>query len=174
MMFHSDQCYLETPCMASMLYAMEIPSRGGNTLFANMYRAYDTLPGSLKAELQGARAVNAYDYSNNPTQRARISDGLHAVHPVVRTHPETGRKALYVNRLMTQKIVGMDDAQSDQLLGRLFDHLENPEWIYEHAWRPGDLLMWDNRCTAHARQDFDASERRLLRRCVVLGDQPYE
>jgi taurine dioxygenase len=174
MYFHSDQCYVEQPCNAAMLYAIEIPSRGGNTLFANMYEAYDALPDDLKQSLAGKRAVNVYDYDGSPTHRgvAREEAPRYA-HPIFRTHPATGRKALYVNRLMTESIVGMDRAESDAILARLFDHQENPAWIYEHVWRPGDLLMWDNRCTLHARTDFDASERRLLRRCVVLGEKPY-
>ena len=175
MMFHSDQCYAERPSMASLLYAIEIPSSGGNTLFANMYRAYETLPGDLKVPLAGKKALNVYDYDNNATTRGSSSDrqGIPSfAHPIFRTHPATGKKALYVNRLMTECIVGMDRAESDRVLALLFDHAENPAWIYEHRWQPGDLLMWDNRCVQHARTDFDASERRLLRRCVVLGDKP--
>lgn len=173
--FHSDQCYVERPAAASMLYAIEVPAKGGNTRFANMYCAYDALPPDLKTRLRGARAMNVYDYDINPTHRGS-SSAKHGVpchaHPVFRTHPVTGRTALYVNRLMTEYIVGLAREESDRLLARLFDHAENPAWIYEHRWRPGDLLMWDNRCTLHARTDFDASERRLMRRCVVLGEIP--
>lgn len=173
MMFHSDQCYVERPSAAAMLYAMEIPSRGGNTLFANMYEAYDALPDDLKTRLEGRRAVNVYDYANAATHRgAAAADAPRYAHPVFRTHPATGRRALYVNRLMTESIEGLPKDESDALLARLFDHAENPAWTYEHRWRVGDLLMWDNRCTQHARTDFDASERRLLRRCVVLGEKP--
>ncbi len=175
MMFHSDQCYIERPAMASMLYAIEVPSRGGNTLFGNMYAAYDALPPALKTRLAGMRALNVYDYEGNPTHRGEARpEAPQQTHPIFRTHPETGRKALYVNRLMTDHIIGMDRGESDRILNVLFDHMENPAWIYEHFWRPGDLLMWDNRCAVHARSDFDASERRLLRRCTVLGDVPYE
>ncbi len=174
MMFHSDQCYVETPTAASMLFAIEIPSKGGDTLFANMYRAYETLPAELKARLEGKRALNVYDYDNAATHRGPVrADAPRHAHPVFRTHPATGRKALYVNRLMTHSILDIDPAESERTLAFLFDHLENPEWIYTHHWRIGDLLMWDNRCTVHARSDFDASERRLLRRAVVQGDKPY-
>ena len=173
MYFHSDQCYVEKPAMATMLYAMEIPSRGGNTLFANMYRACETLPDDLKARLEGRRAVNVYDYANSATRRGAASaEAPRYAHPVFRTHPETGRKALYVNRLMTQSIEGLPPEESDALLAQLFDHSERAEFVYEHVWRPGDLILWDNRCTLHARTDFDASERRKLRRVVVLGEQP--
>ena len=172
MMFHSDQCYTERPCAAAMLYAMEIPARGGNTLFANMYAAYEALPEAMKRRLDGLAAVNVYDYAQNPTQRGASADAPHHAHPVVRTHPATGRKALYVNRLMTQRILGLPDSESAAVLAQLFDHQEQAAFVYEHAWRPDDLMLWDNRCTLHARTDFDASERRMLRRVILLGDKP--
>jgi taurine dioxygenase len=174
MYFHSDQCYVEKPAMATMLYAMEIPSKGGNTLFANTYKAYETLPDELKRRLDGRRAVNVYDYAGSATTRgAAASDAPRYAHPVFRTHPATGRKALYVNRLMTESIEGLSRAESDEILARLFDHAERPEFVYEHSWTPGELILWDNRCTLHARSDFDSSERRKLRRVVVLGEKPY-
>jgi taurine dioxygenase len=174
MYFHSDQCYVEKPAMATMLYAMEIPSKGGNTLFANMYAAYDALPGALKRRLEGRKAVNVYDYAGSATTRGRAAaDAPRFAHPVFRTHPATGRKALYVNRLMTESIEGLPRDESDALLARLFDHAEQPAFVYEHVWKPGDLIVWDNRCTLHARTDFDAAERRKLRRVVVLGEKPY-
>ncbi|MSQ73245.1 MAG: TauD/TfdA family dioxygenase [Betaproteobacteria bacterium] len=173
MMFHTDQCYTERPSAAAMLYAMEIPSKGGNTLYANMYRAYETLPEDLKQQISGLQAVNVYDYANAATHRGAASkEAPRYAHPIVRTHPATGKKSLYVSRLMSESIVGMAQEEAERLLARLFDHQENPAWAYEHVWKVGDLLIWDNRCTLHARTDFDASERRLLRRCVVLGEKP--
>jgi taurine dioxygenase len=174
MHFHTDQCHQERPAMASMLYAIEIPSKGGNTLFANAYIAYETLPSDLKRRIQGRKAVNAYDYDSAATIRGGdvSPDAPSYAHPVVRTHPATGRKALYVNRLMTRHIEGLPPQDSEELLNRLFDHQERPEFIYEHVWRPGDILMWDNRCTLHARTDFSPHERRLLRRVTILGEKP--
>jgi taurine dioxygenase len=174
MQFHSDQCYKERPAMGSMLYAIEVPSQGGNTLFANAYRAYETLPDSVKRRIDGRKALHAYDYDTAATKRGtKLADGVPSyAHPVVRTHPVTGRKALYVNRLMTVQIEGLPPDESDELLNLLFEHQENPEFIYEHIWRPGDLLLWDNRCTLHARTDFSADERRLLRRVTILGEKP--
>lgn len=178
MFFHSDQCYAERPAMATMLYAMEIPARGGNTLFANGYRAYETLPAAMQQRLAGKMALNAYDADdyNGVTHRPETLSpkAKRYCHPVVRTHPGTGRKALYVNRLMTQSIVGLPRAESDEILNFLFDHQEQRAFVYEHVWTPGDLLIWDNRSCLHARSDFDASERRRLRRVAVLGDKPYE
>jgi taurine dioxygenase len=174
MHFHTDQCHQERPAMASMLYAIEVPSKGGNTLFANAYMAYETLPAELKRRIEGRKAVNAYDYDSAATIRGGdiSADAPSYAHPVVRTHPATGRKALYVNRLMTRRIEGLPPQESEELLNRLFDHQEQPEFIYEHVWRPGDILIWDNRCTLHARTDFSADERRLLRRVTILGEKP--
>jgi taurine dioxygenase len=174
MQFHSDQCYQEKPAMASMLYAIEIPSVGGNTLFANAYAAYETLPDDVKSKLEDRRAMHAYDYDAASTKRgSRIKEGVpHFAHPAVRTHPATGRKALYVNRLMTVAIEGLPEAESDALLNFLFEHQENPAFVYEHVWRVNDLLMWDNRCALHARTDFSSDERRLMRRVTVLGERP--
>ena len=136
MQFHSDQCFLEKPAAGTFLYAIEIPSHGGDTLFLNMYKAYETLPSELKARVDG-------------------------------------RKALYVNRLMTFTIEGMDDEEGSALLNKLFDHIEQDQFIYAHHWRVGDLILWDNRCTLHARTDFSDKERRLLRRYTVSGDRVY-
>jgi taurine dioxygenase len=174
MHFHTDQCHQERPAMASMLYAIEVPSQGGNTLFANAYLAYETLPADIKRRLEGRRALNAYDYANASMKRGtKLADGVPSyAHPVVRSHPATGRKALYVNRLMTVRIEGMPGAESEELLEFLFDHQEQRQFVYEHAWRVGDILMWDNRCTLHARTDFSADERRLMRRVTILGEKP--
>ena len=107
------------------------------------------------------------------TGRFDPTSGPHAVQPAIRTHPETGRKSVFVNRLMTQSLVGLPEAESDALLERLWSLCERREYVYEHVWRVGDLVMWDNRCTQHARTDFPAGERRLLRRVGLAGDKPY-
>lgn len=175
MQFHSDQCYQERPAMATMLYAIEIPSAGGNTLFANGYKAYEALPGEVKRKLDGKKAVNVYDYGGGVLDRKAMvapEQGVSHAHPVVRTHPATGRKSLYVNRLMTHHIEGLPEQESGQLLDLLFDTLERPEFVYEHRWRVGDVLLWDNRCTLHARRDFDPHERRWMRRVTIRGDKP--
>jgi taurine dioxygenase len=157
-----------------MLYAIEVPSAGGNTMFANAYMAYETLPADIKQRIDGKKAINAYDYANASVKRGtRLGEGVpHYLHPVVRTHPATGRKALYVNRLMTLSIEGMPEKESDELLNFLFDHQEQRKFVYEHFWRVGDILMWDNRCTLHARTDFAETERRLMRRVTILGEKP--
>ena len=177
MHFHSDQCYLEKPATGTFLYAIEVPSQGGDTLFLNMYKAYETLPPELKARIDGRKALNAYLY--NSTTRAVNGSKVdftahpHYVQPIVRTHPDTKRKALYVNRLMTFTVEGMDEEEGSALLNRLFAHIEQDQFIYAHRWRVGDLVLWDNRCTLHARTDFSDKERRLLRRYTVLGDRVY-
>ena len=172
MHFHTDQCHQPVPAKATMLYAIEIPSKGGDTLFANAYTAYETLPEHVKERLAGRRAFNAYD--QDTTLRSANYDNARASawHPAVRTHPATGRKALYVNRLMTREIEGLPREESNALLQLLFDHQEQMRFVYQHVWRVGDILMWDNRCTLHARTDFSAGERRLLRRVTILGEKP--
>lgn len=175
MWFHSDQCYYEEPVMASTLYAIEVPELGGNTMFANGYKAYESLADDLKAKLDGRMALNVYDYQVNPVVKAQANrdDAPSFVHPAVRTHPVTGRKAIYVNRLITEHIVGMDPDESRDVLDRVFDHAERREFVYEHVWRPGDFVMWDNRCSTHARTHFDPAARRMLRRIAIKGDRPF-
>ncbi len=174
MYFHYDQCYYETPADAAFLYAMEVPDAGGHTLFANCCRAYESLPDEVRRRIDGLRALNYYDYRRDPTVRPDTlnPDAPRFVHPVVRTHPETGRKALYVNRLMTISIDGMESPESDALLDYLFDHMEQRRFVYEHKWTVGDLMMWDNRCSIHARTDFSPSQRRMMRRITVRGSAP--
>jgi taurine dioxygenase len=173
LMFHSDSVFLEKPLMGAMLYAEEIPSTGGNTLFANMYDAYDSLTDELKTRVTGLQAVHVFDYETQvKSGRFDRSSAPHATHPAIRTHPETGRKALYVNRLMTEELVGLPRAENDDLLQRLYRHAEDRTHVYEHIWQVNDLVMWDNRCTQHARTDFPTGERRLLRRVGIEGDRP--
>lgn len=175
MQFHSDQCHQERPATGSLLYAIEVPAEGGDTLFANAYLAYEALADEIKARIAGLKALNVYDYDAAPTLRGAVlsEDAPSYAHPVVRTHPATGRKALYVNRLMTRRIEGLPEAESEALLEELFTHQERPEFVYAHKWQPGDLLIWDNRCALHARTDFSPAERRLMRRVTLLGEKPY-
>ncbi len=172
--FHSDSAFHKEPLMATLLYSVEIPSTGGDTLFANANTAYEKLPKALKDRLDGLTAINGYDYSTQ-VKRASYdrSSGPNAIHPVIRTHPETGHKAIYVNRLMTEEICDLPDDDREDLLSELFDLIEDPDIRYTHLWQTGDLLMWDNRFIQHARTDFPTTERRLLRRVGLLGDKPY-
>jgi taurine dioxygenase len=172
MHFHTDQCHQELPAKATVLYAMEVPSVGGDTVFANAYAAYDTLSDDIKHRIEGKRALNAYEKDTTIRSQNYDDAGASFWHPIVRTHPATGRKALYVNRLMTREIEGLSRAQSEEMLEQIFAHQEQAKFTYAHVWRPGDLLMWDNRCTLHARTDFSAGERRMLRRVTILGEKP--
>jgi taurine dioxygenase len=174
MMFHIDQCYKSNPAKATILYALEIPKTGGNTLFADATAAYDALDDETKARLEGLKGLNLYDYDAGATHAAAAvsEEAPRYQHPVARTHPVTGRKSLFVNRLMTRSIIGLEPEESSELLNKLFDHLENPSFVYEHRWQLGDLLMWDNRCTLHARRDFNPEESRIMRRLTVLGESP--
>jgi taurine dioxygenase len=175
MQFHSDQCYKEIPAMGTMLYSIEIPSQGGNTLFANAYKAYDALPAEVKRTIDGRKAVHVYDYGGGVLDRRNMVEpeaGVSYAHPVARTHPATGRKALYVNRLMTHHVEGLPREESERLLALMFDTIERAEFVYEHRWRVGDVLLWDNRCTLHARRDFDPGENRWMRRVTIKGEKP--
>ncbi len=171
MWFHHDMCYHPEPYRGTFLYAIEVPSRGGNTLFANMYEAYAGLDRATRERISELRALQIYDYSvRGRVDPAEGLDGYpHHVQPVAVTHPLTGRKALYVNPLMTARIEDADPEESTELLETLCGFTERREIVYEHVWRPGDLVMWDNWCSCHARTDFPAGERRLLRRCTILG-----
>lgn len=174
MHFHTDQCYYQVPAKLTSLFAIEVPDVGGNTLFLNAAAAYAELPDAMKDRLRGLHAEHVYDYGGNPTLRPEdpSKDAPRFVHPVVIVHPRSGKPSLYVNRLMTSRIVGIPAEESDALLEELFEHMENPNFIHEHVWKPGDLLMWDNLCAMHARTDFDPGERRILRRVTVRGEQP--
>jgi len=175
MHFHHDQIHAEIPHNGTLLYSLEVPDRGGDTLFASGYAAYDTLDPALRARLDGRRAFHHYNYG---TTTRGGSNGVEAFaessHPVFRTHEETGRKAIYVNRLMTVRVEGLAPAESDAALAALFDHSEKPDFVYRHKWCVGDLLVWDNRCSTHARDDFPSDQRRLMLRTTVKGTvRPY-
>ena len=172
MQFHSDGAHRDVPYAATSLHAIRIPSRGGDTLFANLAAAWDALEDGMKARLEGLRARHVYGYDDTFRDEAageNDANSSSATHDLVRIHPVTGRKSLYLSRLMTRYVVGMDRRESDALLGRLFDHAENPRFVYAHEWAVGDVLIWDNRCLNHARTDFPADEDRLLRRYTISG-----
>ena len=177
MMFHTDGAYDEHPYRYTFLHAIEVPSHGGNTLFANMYRAYDDLSPAMKDRLADLHAVHSYYGGRDVPQAMKdaleIGDFMREqAHPIFTAHEETGRPVLYVSRLLTNRILELSEAESDALLAELFDHTERDEAIYEHRWRVGDVVMWDNRCVNHTRRDFPADERRLLRRTTVQGVRP--
>ncbi len=169
MWFHHDNSFTEAPDKATWLYAVELPSTGGNTLFGNCYESYEALPKELKKEIEGRKVLQVYDFTiREKPRRNELADVPHYWQPVVVQHPVTGRKALYLDRLMTAAIDGGSDAESDELLGQLFPYIERID--YEHEWQLGDYVIWDNRCSVHARRDFPADERRLLKRGKVEGD----
>jgi taurine dioxygenase len=174
MMFHSDTPYFERPCKATVLYAMEVPSRGGNTLFGNSYKAAATLPDNIKRRLAGLKAMQVYEHGTTVKVKDRYDrDNFpHYAHPVFRRHSATGKSSLFVSELMTEEIIGLPADESDAILQLLFAHQRKPEFVYEHVWQPGDLIIWDNRCTIHARTDFPPEERRMLRRLTIQDDQP--
>ncbi len=178
-LWHSDTTYLDAPPMASMLLARETPPRGGDTLFANMYLAWDALSERMQRMLRERKAVNSSvkaDASKTREDRVR-ADGrpapeFTAEHPVARTHPETGRTALYVNAGHTVRFAGMTKEESQPLLDYLFQHQVRPEFTCRFAWRPGSIALWDNRCTQHNPVNDYHGYRRVMHRITLAGDVP--
>jgi len=168
---HQDFCFYETLLPGLSLYAEEVPGSGGETVFASTQLAYERLPDALKERIKGLHARHVYDYRNDyGTQRFRIAaapDAPTATHPVVMPHPVTKRPLLFVNELMTDSIVELDEPDSEDLLHELWTYLDDPAVRYEHQWQPGDLIVWDNLALQHGRRDFAPGERRSLRRFQI-------
>jgi taurine dioxygenase len=173
--WHTDMSYLEDPPKASMLYAIEVPPAGGNTGFTNMYRAFDELPDSLKQRIEGRRLKHDGTYNSGGYVRQGItatddpvaSPGTY--HPAVCTHPETGRRCLYLGRRRNAYIEGLSLAESEALLDELWRHATREELGWYNTWRVGDVVLWDNRCTMHRRDPFDATSRRIMHRTQIKG-----
>jgi taurine dioxygenase len=179
-MWHSDTTYLAKPPMATFLLARKVPLVGGDTLFANMYSAYETLSGDLKRMLDGMVAINTSAKAEiSHTREDRIRDGgranvedMVAEHPVVRTHPETGRKALYVNPAHTLRFKTMTEAESAPILDYLYEHQVRPENICRFRWQPGSIALWDNRCAQHYPVNDYHGHLRVMHRITLTGDRP--
>lgn len=176
LLFHSDQMYFKYPLKAIALYAVEVPSKGGDTLFSNAAMAWDNLPPKLKERVQGLKAENVYDYGPNRGDKRfdasmLTENAVRAVHPIAYPHPETGRIVLLINKLMTSHIIGLDPAESDALLEELFAYASDPRVVYRHVWQKHDLVFWDNRVLQHARTNFDPSEKRVLRRVPIAENE---
>jgi taurine dioxygenase len=173
--WHTDMSYLDVPPMASMLYALEIPSSGGNTSFCSMYAIYERLPAELKRRIADLKIKHDGTYNSGgflrqgvaATDDPRTSPG--AVHPLVCTHPETRRRMLYLGRRRNAYLMGLELAESEALLDELWDFVARSQFGWEHVWRVGDLVLWDNRCTMHRRDPFDASARRIMHRTQIKG-----
>jgi taurine dioxygenase len=176
LVWHTDMSYLEDPPKASMLYALEIPPDGGNTSFCNMYAALDALPASLRDRVEGLWCKHDGTYNSGgyvrqgitPTDDPRASPGT--PHPLICTHPETGRRMLYLGRRRNAYLMGLELAKSEALLDALWQHVDHPDFVYTHRWQAGDLVMWDNRCTMHRRDPFDPGARRVMHRTQIKGE----
>lgn len=185
--WHSDNSFFAEPSLGSVLYGVTIPPYGGDTLYASMEKAYEALSDRLKTMLEGMQAVHsaarAYDPAVTGTDkfegkapiRYRYSDAIYSevVHPVIRTHPRTGRKSIYVNQMFTQRIVGLSQAESDALLRLLYEHATRPEFTCRLRWAPRTLAMWDNRSVQHYAIDDYQQFERLMYRVTITGDRPY-
>lgn len=176
--WHTDMSYNPEPPTASVLYAIEVPPSGGNTSFANMYRAYETLSPELRSRVDGLTCI--HDASRNSVGQLRrgfaeVNDPRETVgarHPIVRTHPATGRKALFLGRRRNAYIVGLDVAVSEAMLDTLWAHATRPSLTWTQVWEAGDLIIWDNRCVMHRRDEFDDSASRIMHRTQICGSTP--
>jgi len=176
--WHTDMSYLPSPPKASMLYALEVPPIGGDTSFCDMYAAFETLPDSLRDRALGMRVKHDGTYNSGgyvrqgvtPTDDPRNAPGT--LHPLVCTHPESGRRMLYLGRRRMAWIEGLDLPESEALLDEIWAHATSPEISFTHRWRVGDLVLWDNRCTMHRRDPFDSASRRIMHRTQIKGSAP--
>jgi len=177
--WHTDMSYNESTPSASILYSIEVPPEGGDTWFCNMYAAHDRLPAALRDRIAGLNCV--HDASRNSAGMLRkgwkeVTDAretIGAVHPIVRTHPVTGRKALFLGRRLNACVPGLSLEDSESLLDALWQHAIRPEATWTQQWRVGDVLVWDNRCTMHRRDSFEPASRRLMHRTQIAGDRPF-
>jgi taurine dioxygenase len=171
--WHADMTYVERPPMAAILYAIELPPQGGDTYWANMYAAYETLPADLRRRVEGRIAVHDATYNSAGAMRKGYQDVTDprnapgARHALVREHPETGRKSLFLGRRRNSYVVGLSLEESERLLDELWRHATQPQFTFRQQWRVGDVLIWDNRCTLHRRDAFDPRARRLLHRTQI-------
>jgi len=174
--WHTDMSYLEAPPKASMLYALEVPEAGGNTYFCNMYQAYELLPESLRRRIAGLTLKHDGTYNSGGYVRQGVkavddpvtSPGVY--HPLICTHPETGRRALYLGRRRNAYIAGLPLAESEALLDQLWTYASREDVTWHNQWRTGDVVLWDNRCTMHRRDPFDPQSRRVLHRTQIKGE----
>ncbi len=177
--WHTDSGFVEEPPKGSILYSIEVPNNAGNTSFLNMYAAYETLTDDLKARVQGRRAKHDPTYTSAGVRRADfdevtdVSKSPGPLHPIVRIHPETKRPVLYLGRRLNAYVDGLPVPESEGLLDAIWAHTMQPKFVYEHRWKVGDVLMWDNRCVMHRREAFDDSTRRIMHRTQLKGDRPY-
>ena len=171
--WHADMTYVERPPKAAILYAIEIPPGGGDTYWANLYLAYETLPAELRRRIENLEAVHDATYNSAGVMRKgykevtdpRTAPG--ARHPLVRAHPETGRQSLFLGRRRNSYVLGLDLHESETLLDELWAHATQPRFTFRQQWRVGDVMVWDNRCTLHRRDAFDPRARRLLHRTQI-------
>jgi taurine dioxygenase len=177
--FHTDHSNHPRPPKATMLLAVELPSRGGDTQYVNMHAAYDDLPESTKRQIDGLKAVHVYQSKYSPRSLGPITEQSlrevppPGIHPLVRTHPENGRKALFLNPVRMQSVLGMEDKEALALIGELMQHATQKRYEYRHQWRYGDWVIWDNRSVMHqANGDYDMNERRYLYRLMLKGEVP--
>ena len=176
--WHTDTPFVERPPAASILHALEIPPSGGNTSFMNMSAVLEALPSEIRAQIEGRRCKHDISHTSDGVLRHDYEESKDAsacpgsLHPMIRTHPDSGRKALYLGKRAYAYIEGLPLAESEALLDAIWEIAVRPKFTYEHVWTQGDVLMWDNRCAMHRREEFDGNERRIMHRSQLRGDIP--
>jgi len=176
-LWHTDSSYRTEPCMGSLLHGVEISRTGGVTQFINMYAVYDELPDRLKQLVENRRAVHDFENLHRLRKLKPMTDAERAAvppiwHPMVRRHPVTGRKSLFISPIYNNKVEGLDDAAGKALIDELTAFAEQPRYLYAHTWAPHDIVMWDNRCTMHAVTPHDPTERRVMHRTTIVDTAP--
>jgi alpha-ketoglutarate-dependent taurine dioxygenase len=175
--WHTDSSYLRTPCVGALLHGVEVSRSGGETQFTNLYDVYNALPAALKARIEGRRARHNFEHMHTLQTLKPMTDAERAKvppvwHPMVRVHPVTGRKSVYISPIYNDEIEGLSREASLALIAELAEFAGRPEFVYSHRWETDDVVMWDNRCTLHQVTAFDPTERRVMHRTTIVGTEP--
>ena len=175
--WHTDSSYMPMPCKGALLHGIEVSRTGGETQFTNMYKVYEALPAALKERIEGRKARHNFEHMHTLQTLTPLTDSERAAmppvwHPMVRVHPVTGRKSLYISPIYNDEVEGLSKAESLALIAELAEFAGRPEFVYSHSWETDDVVMWDNRCTLHQVTSYDPAERRVMHRTTIVGDQP--
>lgn len=175
--WHTDSSYLATPCVGALLHGVEVSRSGGETQFTNLYKVFDALPAALKQRIEGRKARHNFEHMHTLQTLKPLTDEERASmppvwHPMVRVHPVTGRKSLYISPIYNDEVEGLPTQEARALIAELAAFAGRPEFVYSHRWETDDVVMWDNRCTLHQVTAFDPSERRVMHRTTIVGTEP--
>ena len=175
--WHTDSSYLALPCVGSLLHGVEVSRSGGETQYTNMYKVYDAMPATLRERIAGRKARHNFEHMHTLQPLEPMTDAERAAvppvwHPLVRVHPLTGARSLYISPIYNDGVEGLSPAAAQALIAELAEFASRPEFVYSHRWETDDVVMWDNRCTVHQVTAFDPGERRVMHRTTIVGTQP--